>query len=99
MLFSSKIREKGVFFKLGYEHGIRFGRDWWWFFSGGGNVVSASSSGTVLKKGKAFFNLFILGIFVCFLLIILKSMSPDVCILLYFAFLHDDSMVWKRFPN
>ena len=26
--FSSKIREKGVFFELGYEHGIRFGREW-----------------------------------------------------------------------
>ena len=25
-LFSSKMHEKGVFFKLGYEHGIRFGR-------------------------------------------------------------------------
>ena len=25
--FSSKIRESGVFFKLGYEHGIRFGRE------------------------------------------------------------------------
>ena len=24
---SSKIRERGVFFKLGYEHGIRFGRE------------------------------------------------------------------------
>ena len=26
--FSSKMREKGVFFKLQYEHGIRFGREW-----------------------------------------------------------------------
>ena len=24
---SSKIRERGVFFKLGYKHGIRFGRE------------------------------------------------------------------------
>ena len=28
MFFSPRIREKGVFFKLGYEHGIRFGREW-----------------------------------------------------------------------
>ena len=27
VVFSSKIREKGVFFKLGYERGIRFGRE------------------------------------------------------------------------
>ena len=27
-VFSSKIREKGVFFKLGYERGIPFGRGW-----------------------------------------------------------------------
>ena len=26
--FSSKKREKGVFFKLGYERGICFGREW-----------------------------------------------------------------------
>ena len=26
--FSSKTREKGVFFKLGYGRGIRFGREW-----------------------------------------------------------------------
>ena len=26
-IFSSKIREKEVFFKLGYEHGIRFSRE------------------------------------------------------------------------
>ena len=26
--FSSKIREKGVFFKLGNKRGIRFGREW-----------------------------------------------------------------------
>ena len=28
VIFSSKIREKGVFFKLGYERGIRFDREW-----------------------------------------------------------------------
>ena len=27
-VFSQRIREKGVFFKLGYERGIRFGREW-----------------------------------------------------------------------
>ena len=27
-VFLSKIREKGVSFKLGYEHGIRFGPEW-----------------------------------------------------------------------
>ena len=26
--FFIQIREKGVFFKLGYERGIRFGREW-----------------------------------------------------------------------
>ena len=28
VILSSKIHKKGVFFKLGYEHGIRFGREW-----------------------------------------------------------------------
>ena len=27
-VFLSQILEKGVFFKLGFEHGIRFGREW-----------------------------------------------------------------------
>ena len=27
-VLSSQIREKGVFFELGYERGIRFGRRW-----------------------------------------------------------------------
>ena len=40
MIFSSKIREKGVFFKFVYERGIRFGQEWgsgvgvgggWWW--------------------------------------------------------------------
>ena len=30
VFFSPRIREKGVFFKLGYERGIRFGREWGW---------------------------------------------------------------------
>ena len=89
-------------FKLGQEHGIRFGRECVCVLGGGGGGGGSPtnsvcpSSGTVLNnKGKAFFNLLIPRIFECFLLIVLKSKSPDR----YFAFLYDDSMVWKRFPN
>ena len=50
------------------------------------NSVSPSS-GTALKKGEAFFNLLIPRIFECFLLIVLESKSPDMCISLYSAFM------------
>ena len=41
---TSKIREKGLFFKLGYEHGIRFGRE------GGGGWWRGTSSGAVMRN-------------------------------------------------
>ena len=47
MFFSPRIRKKGVFFKLGYERGIRFGREWggvgwggdWGWVVGAGGVI------------------------------------------------------------